>query len=86
MEEWKEWKNPRMQPYRRCMQRLHKAHITPDDGTFLGASLGRLWQQSHHAGMRAKMSPREEYKLSPRVWKEQWGLGHLGEVSLDDVG
>ncbi|CAM9235544.1 unnamed protein product [Laminaria digitata] len=33
-----------------------------------------------HAGMRAKMSPPEEYMLSPLFWKEQWGLGHLDEV------
>ena len=36
--------------------------------------------------MRAKMSAPGEYMLSPRVWEEQWGLGHLGEVSLDNVG
>lgn len=51
----------------------------------LGVSLDRLRQQNIHAGMRAKMSPPDEYMLSPRVWKEQWGLAHLGEVSVGDV-
>lgn len=32
------------------------------------------------------MSPPEEYMLSPLFWKEQWGLGHLDEVSFGDVG
>ena len=69
------------------MPYFHTTHVTPTIGTFLllVSPLIIFWQQKLHAGMRAKMSPPEKYILSPRVWKEQWGLGHLVEVSFDDV-
>ncbi|CAM9948048.1 unnamed protein product [Laminaria digitata] len=60
--------------------RAHDSKSKADKRAFLEASSKLNKMIGVHAGMRAKMNPPEEFMLSPRVWSEQWGLAHLGEV------